>query len=134
MIKEGYQVRSMVSWHSETTLETHCLPIFESDALEDVINRYADYFPKELNGSLEEAEEMRSSLYNQDGMSKAKTIMTSFKIPLGLYKLLDAWSSDFWQIENGTFKNKRLINQFLSLMPKLRTHSENTKANSIVIA
>ena len=121
MIEEGYDIKTMVSWHSPDTLETHCLPIFAKDKMEDIINRYYDYFPKECKATLQACQDIRSSLHNPDGMSKAKTMMASFKIPLGLNQLLEAWYPGMFDVEEGTFKHKRAVDAFLSLMPKLRT-------------
>lgn len=123
MIQAGYEVKAMIGWHSPTTLETHCLPIFSFDTLSDVINRYYDFFPKECLATVQDCEHISRNLFSSDGMSPGKTIMSSFKIPLGLWKLLEAWEPGFFDVDPGTknFKHKTLIKRFLSLMPKLRT-------------
>lgn len=123
MIREGHSVKAMVAWHSPVTLETHCLPVFASDTLEDIINRYFDFFPKECLATIADCEEISKTLFNGTGMSEAQTIMSSFKIPLGLWKLLESWEPGFFAVDPKSkgFQNKKLINRFLGLMPKLRT-------------
>lgn len=120
LIDEGHQVRALVSYHSAVTMETHCLPIFAQDTMEDVCNRYYDFFPKECKQTMQDTEALSSTLYRGDGLSKAKTMMSSLRIPLGLWKLLETWNPSIWEIENGAFKNKRLIKALTSYMPKLK--------------
>jgi hypothetical protein len=122
MIKEGYHVRAVVSYHSDVTFETHSLPIFAEDTLQDILNRYYDFFPKECLQTMRACEELSKTLYSSDGLSKAKSILSSFKIPLGLWKLLESWRTDFFAVVPGQneFVNKGLIKQFLDYMPRFR--------------
>lgn len=125
MRDEGYSITAMVSYHSPTTLETHCLPVFHSDTLEDICNRYVDFFPKECQQAIQEAKHLAQTFYHQDGLSKSKTIMASLRVPLGLWKLLDAWRPGFWDVVLGQnrFANAALIKRLLSYMPKLSLHA-----------
>lgn len=129
MSKEGYAIKSRLSWHSPSSLETHCLPVFFSDTLQDVVNRYYDFFPVEFKQMTDIVAEFNKALYSSDAMSKEKTMMSAFKVPLGLYKLLEEWREGFWEVDNvkKEFVNKKLINQFLSYAPKLKVQSPNGK-------
>jgi len=70
MINEGHKVIAKVNYHSETTLETHCLPVFNSDTIEDLANRYFDFFPKECRQTIKAIEDESKILYHSNGMSK----------------------------------------------------------------
>jgi hypothetical protein len=120
--REGHQVRAVMSYHSEVTMETHALPIFSSDTLEDVVNRFYDFFPKDFDLAVKETEQMRQTLHRGDAMSQSKTVMAMCRIPLGLYKLLDAWLPGFWDIDNTKrqFVHRKLVRRLLSYCSRLR--------------
>jgi len=117
MRARGYSVVTMVSYQSPTTFECHCLPIFTNDKLEDIVNRYHDFFPKDLMQAVEEMNLENQYLYSANGMSEAGTIMSFGKIPCGLQKMLDIWcGGDFLE---PTEMRKNLAKLF-SYIPKLK--------------
>ncbi len=119
MRDEGYKIASMVSYQSKVTFECHCLPIFNSDRLEDVCNRYADYFPVECKQMIKQIQDDLSSLVGNKGMSKYKTIMSFGKIPIGLQKMLDIWAGgDFFSTDKKVFRIN--MNKLFSYMSKFK--------------
>lgn len=118
MKDEGYQVDSMVSWQSPSTFECHCLPVFSKDTMEDICNRYYDYFPKECMETMEEVKETKETLYRSNAMSLSGNMMAIAKIPPGLMKMLDIWcdSGDFFDFVN----NKRSIDHLFTYMSKFK--------------
>ena len=120
MVNEGHQVISMVSYQSPTTFECHCLPIFTNDKLEDIVNRYYDFFPKDFMQCIKETEEENANLKDGSGMSDLRTLMSYGKIPRGLQKMLDIWcGGDFLPSYNKVLMRRNLKRLF-SYVPKLK--------------
>ena len=120
MVNEGHSITAMVSYQSPTTFECHCLPIFKNDKLEDIVNRYYDFFPKDFTQCLKEIEEENANLLDSSGMSDLRTMMSYCKIPVGLQKMLDIWSGgDFLPSFNKPLMRKNLKRLF-SYVPKLK--------------
>ncbi len=120
MQNEGHQIISMVSYQSPTTFECHCLPIFRNDKLEDIVNRYYDFFPRDFMQCIQEIETENTYLKDDSGMSDLRTIMSYCKIPVGFQKMLDVWSGgDFLPSYNKVLMRKNLKRLF-SYVPKLK--------------
>ena len=115
MADNGRPVRAILNYWSESSGECHCFPIFTSDSVQDVINRYSDLFPIELAQTIDEVSKIRETLHNTSGMSKYKTTMTKLKVPIILYRAIQYVDSDFWNVQ----RNINWISQIMSkLSPK----------------
>jgi len=115
MVNEGYAMEEIKRKHagnikiilfclSDTSAEAHYFPIFYSDNLEDVCNRYSDLFPIELETCIKEVQAINQNLYHENAMSKERLNMAKLKIPLTLYKILDAFDEEFWQLTSKKVK------------------------------
>lgn len=116
-IAGGHKIKESVTIHEADTGEYHVMPIFENDSLEDICNRYSDYFPQALKLSIEEIEQQNQLLFSGSGMSKNKTMMSKGLIPAGLKVMLDTWCGGEFLAKD----NWRVRKQFWSYMPKLKT-------------
>lgn len=117
----GHPVRAMVSYHSETTMETHSLPVFESDTLQDLANRYADFFPKECERFLKQVEHSRQMLHQTNGMSDGGLMAYHCSIPQGLWVMIRERFPEAVANPEGF---RRLTNNILRCLPKLRVGAE----------
>lgn len=119
MKKDGHQVISMVSWQSPTTFECHCIPIFSSDKLEDICNRYYDYWPKECLQAIKDIEIRNQNLNSGNAMSKGGNLRAFSSIPVGLQKMLDIWAGGDFISSDGKILRKN-IERLVGYMTKLK--------------
>ena len=111
---QGFPIKEWAVVHEEGTNEHHVMPVFQKDTIEDICNRYADYFPRTLKAIIDIVEGENQTLYSGTGMSKGKTMMASGKVPAGLQVLLDIWcDGDFLGIKDNQ-------NRLFKHMPKLK--------------
>ena len=105
MIAKGHPVREILYYWSDISAEAHALPIFMSDSVEDVVNRYSDFFPVELREFVSTLSEYNKALNKSSGTSDGGDMALKVKCPVGLYRALVALDPNFWQ-------DKRNINRF----------------------
>jgi len=91
------QLLIILNLSSDTTGETHAFPIFKSDTMHDLCNRYSDLFPVELKQAIKEVEGMNQTLYDSKGMSKERINMAELRLPLTLYTILSTKDPNFWK-------------------------------------
>ena len=121
MKRDGHPVIARCSYYSDILLggtgECHCLPIFSTDKLEDIVNRYMDFFPKDFQRVIDMVEAKRQTLYNSSGMSQFGRLMAFGSIPEGLRKMLDIWAGgDFMSPES----KRRNLDRLFGYVGKLR--------------
>ena len=117
----GYPVVSRVGWwsdpHNGGTGECHVVPLFSSDKLEDVVNRFYDCYPKAFQQVMDDVAAVNQTLYDGTGMSKLRMMMAVGKLPSGLLKMLDLWAGgDF--LEPGCVRKN--LKRFFAYIPKLK--------------
>jgi len=112
MIKKGYPIAEIMYYWSESTGEAHAFPVFYTDAIKDVVNRYCDLFPREVAEFASSLAEYNKVLDNSKGFGKTGDIMHKMSMPLGLYRALMTLDQDFWHDK----KNERTV---MRLIPKL---------------
>ena len=118
--QHDYKVKELISYASETTGECHIFPVFETDKVEDLCNRYSDLFPEECKLALKQIQDTRGSLYNETGMSKEKLNLIKLKLPIILYRAIDILIEGFWN-------DKKSLNWFLSNFEKFKLGISNVK-------
>ena len=97
VLKERHSIKTMLYCWSDLTGECHIFPIFTTDNIQDIANRYADLFPLECKEALKEVRAMNSNLYDWKGMSKERINMAQLRLPLTLYKAIGTLDPGFWQ-------------------------------------
>ena len=117
LIADGYHVLTMIAYHSEQTLETHTLPVFEEDSIDDLANRYFDFFPMECKQTLQAIEEDNKLLYSSNGVSDGGLMGRHCTIPQLLWVLLKARFPDEAVDPQGF---RRLTKEILRVLPKLK--------------
>lgn len=104
-------VIAILNLSANSTGETHAFPIFKSDTIHDLCNRYSDLFPAELKDTIKEVESMRIDLYNPNGMSKERTNMAKLRLPLTIWTIISTRDPDYWKDLNA--KKVRLLCSYL---------------------
>ena len=117
MEREGHAMLGRVSYHSDTTLETHCLPVFATDTVEDLANRYYDFFPKECTEFFAAVEDQKRLLYQGNGMSVDETLAIHCTIPNVLWKMLVIRFPDAYNTAPGL---RKLTREIIRYLPKLK--------------
>ncbi len=102
---------TILNLSADSTGETHAFPIFHSDTIQDLCNRYSDLFPVELKETIKEVNFMRLDLYNPNGMSKERTNMAKLRLPLTIWTIISTKDPDFWK--ELTPKKVRLLCSYL---------------------
>lgn len=103
---EGHKIKHQAGISSELG-EYHLMPIFENDTMEDVCNRYADFFPRTVAAVRQQVIEENQNLAYGSGMGKNKAIMKEGTIPDGLLVMLDLWAGgSFLSKENHKLKQR----------------------------
>lgn len=96
MIKKGYPVKEILYYWSDVSAEAHAFPIFSSDSVEDIVNRYSDFFPIELKIFAENLADYNKALNTNTGMSDGGDMAIKVKCPIGLYRALLCLDPNFW--------------------------------------
>jgi hypothetical protein len=92
-------------------------PVFSSDNLESIVNRYLKLYPVEASLLVEEVSERVKS--NEYGFSKDGNMKFKVSIPATIIAAGKALSRDFWEVNNG-----KKINDFIVLCPKLASKNK----------
>ena len=112
MIAKGHPVREILYYWSDVSLEAHALPIFASDSVEDIVNRYSDFFPLEIQAFVKELSEYNKALNKSSGMSDNGEMAIKVKCPIGLYRALVFLDENFWH-------DKKNVNSFRKSFSKI---------------
>lgn len=115
MIAKGYPIREVMYYWSEASLECHAFPIFSTDSIQDVVNRYSDFFPREISLFMSELNEFNKTLNTPTGMSDNGTMAIKVKCPLGLYRALICLDPDFWHSKQNLNRFRRSFSKLVSV-------------------
>ena len=84
-LKQDNNLVNVMRIHAKNTFELHLFPVFKTDSPEDIVNRYVDLFPREIEAFIDELRAKRETLKTQSGMSDGGTQLAKMSIPIGLY-------------------------------------------------
>lgn len=90
-----------------------CFPIFHTDTLQDIIDRYAKMFPVEAKATIEQCGIQRDD--NPSGMSKGHQLKSLMCIPVILKAAIVELHGEKW------FADAKNVRKLSTLMPKFRT-------------
>ncbi len=122
-IKKSFSASNIIAvlnLSADSTGETHAFPIFHSDTIQDLCNRYSDLFPMELKATIKEVESMRLDLYNPNGMSKERTNMAKLRLPLTIWTVISTRDPEYWKDLDA--KKVRILSSYLG---KLKVGQRN---------
>lgn len=115
LIAQGHRVREILYYWSDLSAEAHALPIFETDSIEDVVNRYSDFFPIELAEFQKSLAEYNKALNNMTGKTDGGDMVIKVKCPVGLYRALLSLDPNFWHIKRNIYRFKRQFSRLVSV-------------------
>lgn len=95
-----------------------CIPIFSTDNIESLVNRYLKFYPREATIMVKDFQD--SIRDNESGWTKAKLMKRDFSMPARLKAWGQAIAWDFWEANN--CENMK---RFKQLCPKLATRRKN---------
>jgi hypothetical protein len=112
LIQKGHRIKEIMYYWSDVSAEAHAFPVFFSDGVQDIVNRYTDFFPMETRTFVQNLAEFNKILSGPNGKTEGGDLMVQMRCPLGLYRALSVLDPLFW-------KDNRNIKRFIAMFPKL---------------